>query len=27
VFPLDASGFLSPISARQFFTVIENGLL
>jgi hypothetical protein len=26
VFPLDASGFLSPISARQFFTVIENGL-
>ena len=26
VFPLDASGFLSPISARQFFTVIENKL-
>jgi hypothetical protein len=26
VFPLDASGFLSPISARQFFTVIENRL-
>ena len=24
VFPLDASGFLSPISARPFFTVIEN---
>jgi hypothetical protein len=26
VFPLDGSGFLSPISARQFFTVIENKL-
>ena len=26
VFPLDASGFLSPISGRQFFTVIENRL-
>ena len=26
VFPLDASGFLSPISARTFFTVIENRL-
>jgi hypothetical protein len=26
VFPLDASGFLSPISARRFFTVIENKL-
>lgn len=26
VFPLDASGFLSPISARRFFTVIENRL-
>jgi len=26
VFPLDGSGFLSPISARQFFTVIENRL-
>jgi hypothetical protein len=25
-FPLDASGFLSPISARRFFTVIENRL-
>lgn len=24
VFPLDASGFLSPLSARPFFTVIEN---
>ena len=27
VFPLDASGFLAPISARRFFTVIENRLL
>lgn len=26
VFPLDAAGFLSPISARTFFTVIENRL-
>ena len=26
VFPLDASGFLSPISGRRFFTVIENRL-
>jgi Uncharacterized protein conserved in bacteria (DUF2272) len=26
VFPLDESGFLSPISARRFFTVIENRL-
>ncbi|OFX02351.1 MAG: hypothetical protein A3D94_06960 [Alphaproteobacteria bacterium RIFCSPHIGHO2_12_FULL_66_14] len=26
VFPLDASGFLSPISARPVFTVIENRL-
>lgn len=26
LFPLDASGFLSPISARRFFTVIENRL-
>jgi hypothetical protein len=26
VFPLDASGFLSPISARRFFTVVENRL-
>ncbi len=26
VFPLDAKGFLSPISARPFFTVIENRL-
>ena len=26
VFPLDGSGFLSPISARRFFTVIENRL-
>jgi hypothetical protein len=26
VFPLDASGFLSPISARPFFAVIENRL-
>jgi hypothetical protein len=26
VFPLDARGFLSPISARPFFTVIENRL-
>lgn len=26
VFPLDGSGFLSPISARTFFTVIENRL-
>lgn len=26
VFPLDASGFLTPISARRFFTVIENRL-
>lgn len=26
VFPLDESGFLSPISARPFFTVIENRL-
>ena len=26
VFPLDDSGFLSPISARPFFTVIENRL-
>jgi Uncharacterized protein conserved in bacteria (DUF2272) len=26
VFPLDASGFLAPISARRFFTVIENRL-
>jgi len=26
VFPLDASGFLSPISGRTFFTVIENQL-
>ena len=26
VFPLDASGFLSPISARPYFTVIENTL-
>jgi hypothetical protein len=26
VFPLDENGFLSPISARQFFTVIENRL-
>ena len=24
VFPLDANGFLSPISGRPFFTVIEN---
>ena len=26
VFPLDEKGFLSPISARRFFTVIENRL-
>lgn len=26
VFPLDGNGFLSPISARPFFTVIENKL-
>jgi hypothetical protein len=26
VFPLDGSGFLSPISGRRFFTVIENRL-
>ncbi|MBS0222978.1 MAG: DUF2272 domain-containing protein [Proteobacteria bacterium] len=26
VFPLDASGFLTPISDRPFFTVIENRL-
>ena len=26
VFPLDANGFLSPISGRPFFTVIENRL-
>ena len=26
VFPLDANGFLSPISARPHFTVIENDL-
>jgi hypothetical protein len=26
VFPLDARGFLSPISGRTFFTVIENRL-
>ena len=26
VFPLDAKGFLSPIAARPFFTVIENKL-
>ena len=26
VFPLDANGFLSPISARPYFTVIENTL-
>lgn len=26
VFPLDGLGFLSPISARRFFTVIENRL-
>lgn len=26
VFPLDASGFLSPISGRSFFTVVENRL-
>ena len=26
VFPLDEQGFLSPISARRFFTVIENRL-
>jgi hypothetical protein len=26
VFPLDGQGFLSPISARNFFTVIENRL-
>ena len=26
VFPLDAQGFLSPIAARPFFTVIENRL-
>jgi Uncharacterized protein conserved in bacteria (DUF2272) len=26
VFPLDAKGFLSPISARPFFTVVENNL-
>ena len=26
VFPLDANGFLSPISARPYFTVIENRL-
>ncbi len=26
VFPLDAKGFLSPIAARPFFTVIENTL-
>jgi hypothetical protein len=26
IFPLDAKGFLSPISARPFFTVIENRL-
>jgi hypothetical protein len=26
VFPLDESGFLSPISGRRFFTVIENRL-
>ncbi len=26
IFPLDASGFLEPIAARQFFTVVENRL-
>jgi len=26
VFPLDGSGFLTPISARRFFTVVENRL-
>lgn len=26
IFPLDASGFLSPLSGRPFFAVIENGL-
>lgn len=26
VFPLDAKGFLSPIAARPFFTVVENKL-
>ena len=26
IFPLDGSGFLSPIAARQFFTVVENRL-
>ncbi len=26
VFPLDANGFLSPISARPYFTVLENTL-
>ena len=26
VFPLDARGFLSPISGRRFFAVIENRL-
>jgi hypothetical protein len=26
VFPLDESGFLSPLSGRRFFTVIENRL-
>ena len=26
VFPLDANGFLSPLSGRPFFTVIENRL-
>jgi hypothetical protein len=26
VFPLDGNGFLAPISARSFFTVIENRL-
>ena len=26
VFPLDENGFLSPLSGRSFFTVIENRL-
>lgn len=26
IFPLDESGFLSPIAARQFFAVVENRL-
>jgi hypothetical protein len=26
VFPLDANGFLSPISGRPVFTVVENRL-